>query len=430
MEEITIQLARKKHPPKDTELVTSLINRLKDGEISWNKWRARNPDQYIDFRDANLRELRLDLSSFNLNRANFSGADIARLNFRGASLAAVYASNANLEGADFSSADLSGSYFNNCRCALATFTGSDLRVSKFSDCFFISSSFDGANMRRSDFGMSHFSSVTFNRAILAEAKLEDAVLRDCDFNEADLRGANLIGASFVDVRLPRSNLSGARVYGTSAWSVDLTDANQSGIVITPNGESEITVDSLRIAQFVYVLLTNTEVRDVIDSITSKVVLIIGRFSSDRKLVLDALRTALRRHNYTPIIFDFTRPHSRSFIETIGTLAAMSKFVVADLTDAKVVLQELQLILTTLPSVPVQPLIAAGTAPAATLLDFVTYSSFLNIHVYDTKQSLLDDISAAVIAPAERRIAEIAAQRERAELFLRSIAISRSPPNEA
>ena len=348
------------------------------------------------------------------------------MNFHRASLAAVYATGANVEGADLSAADLSGAYFVKCRCALATFTGADLRVAKFSECFFISSSFDSTNMRRSDFGGTHFSGVTFNHAILAEAQFEDTVFRDCQFEEADLREANLVGASLVNVRLPKANLSGARVYGTSAWSVDLTDATQSGIVITPDGEAEITVDSLRIAQFVYMLLSNTEVREVIDSIASKVVLIIGRFSADRKPVLDALRIALREHNYTPIIFDFTRPSSRTFIETIGTLAAMSKFVVADLTDAKVVLQELQLILTTLPSVPVQPLIAAGTEPAATLLDFVSYSSFLYTHVYDDRKSLLDDIARSVIAPAERRIAEIKAHRARAESLLKSVLTSPRP----
>nr|WP_307729106.1 pentapeptide repeat-containing protein [Massilia sp. IC2-476] len=420
-------MARKQHPPRDAELVASLVKRLKEGPGAWNRWRAKNPEQYIDFRGANLRETRLDLSHYNLSRANFSGADIARLNFCRASLAAAYASEANLEGADFSAADLSGSYFHDCRCSLANFTGCDLRVAKFSDCFFMLSSFDDSNMRRADFAMSHFSEVSFNRAILAEVKLKDAIFRRCEFAAADLRNANLIGASFVDVRLSHANLSGARVYGTSAWSVDLTDANQSGIVITPDGESEITVDSLRIAQFVYVLLTNTEVRDIIDTIASKVVLIIGRFSSERKPVLDALRVTLRSHNFTPIIFDFTRPNSRSFIETVATLAAMSKFVIADLTDAKVVLQELQMILSTLPSVPVQPLIAAGTTPSATLIDFITYSSFLNIYVYDTTQTLLDDIYAAVIAPAEQRIAEIVAQRERAEKLLKSLTIERSPP---
>jgi len=55
------------------------------------------------------------------------------------------------------------------------------------------------------------------------------------------------------------------------------------------------------AQFIYLLLNNQKVRDVIDTITSKVVLILGRFTSERKVILDALKDELRRQNYTPVL---------------------------------------------------------------------------------------------------------------------------------
>jgi hypothetical protein len=45
------------------------------------------------------------------------------------------------------------------------------------------------------------------------------------------------------------------------------------------------------AQFIHLLLHNEKLQRVIDTITSKVVLILGRFSVlERKQVLDALRT--------------------------------------------------------------------------------------------------------------------------------------------
>jgi hypothetical protein len=52
------------------------------------------------------------------------------------------------------------------------------------------------------------------------------------------------------------------------------------------------VDNIKVAQFIYLLLNNEEVRNVIDTITSKAVLILGRFSDDRKPILNALRDAL------------------------------------------------------------------------------------------------------------------------------------------
>ena len=106
---------------------------------------------------------------------------------------------------------------------------------------------------------------------MIECNLEDAILEDC------------------------------KVYGISAWDLKLERTVQRGLVITPDrGGSTITLDSLEVAQFVYLLLNNQRIRDVIDAITSKVALILGRFTADRKRVLDALRGELRDGDYLPV----------------------------------------------------------------------------------------------------------------------------------
>ncbi len=117
----------------------------------------------------------------------------------------------------------------------------------------------------------------------------------------------------------------------------------------------ITVDSLKVAQFIYLLLINEEIREVIDTITSKVVLILGRFTPGRKQILDAIKNELRKRNYSPILFDFEKPSSRDITETVSTLAHLSRFVIADITDAKSIPQELSHIVPFLPSVPIVPL---------------------------------------------------------------------------
>ena len=48
-------------------------------------------------------------------------------------------------------------------------------------------------------------------------------------------------------------------------------------------------------------LSNQKVRNVIDTITSKAVLILGRFTDQLKAVLDALREELRKRDYLPIL---------------------------------------------------------------------------------------------------------------------------------
>jgi hypothetical protein len=98
------------------------------------------------------------------------------------------------------------------------------------------------------------------------------------------------------------------------------------LVITPEHEPAITVDNIEVAQFVYSMLPNEKVRDVIDTITSKAVLTLGRFTAERKAVLDALREELRKRNYLPILFDFELPAMRNITETVTLLARMARFV--------------------------------------------------------------------------------------------------------
>jgi hypothetical protein len=167
----------------------------------------------------------------------------------------------------------------------------------------------------------------------------------------------------VDTVVTGADLTGCRIYGVSAWGLKLDEqTKQRNLLITPEHEPEITVDNIEVAQFIYLMLHNQKIRDVIDTITSKAVLILGRFTDERKAVLNALREELRKRDYLPILFDFEKPRSRDTDETITLLARMARFIVADISDAKSVLHELRAIVPDLPSVPVQPIILAMQVP--------------------------------------------------------------------
>jgi hypothetical protein len=78
---------------------------------------------------------------------------------------------------------------------------------------------------------------------------------------------------------------GCHVYGIATWDVRVEGAIQRDLVITPDEEPAITVDDLEVAQFVYLLLKNQNLRGVISTVANRAVLILGRFTSERRAVL-------------------------------------------------------------------------------------------------------------------------------------------------
>jgi hypothetical protein len=160
-----------------------------------------------------------------------------------------------------------------------------------------------------------------------------------------------------------------------------------------------------VAQFLYLILDNKKIRDVIDTITSKAVLILGRFTPDRRLVLEAVRLELRRRNYLPILFDFDKPVNRDITETISILAHMARFIIADITDAKSIPQELERIVPDLPSVPVQPLLLFCSPEYAMFGHYRRYPWVLAPFLYRDAEHLSAEFDRMVIDPAEGKIQE-------------------------
>jgi hypothetical protein len=216
-----------------------------------------------------------------------------------------------------------------------------------------------------------------------------------DLSKADLSRADLHGATLIGVDLT----------GTSVWNARLDGAIQSNLVIKHRAESVILVDNLEVAQFIYLLLNNAKIRQVIDTITSKVVLILGRLSPERKVVLDAIREQLRKNGYSPVLFDFEKPSSRDITETVRTLVHMARFVIAEITDAKSIPQELMAIVPNLPLVPVQPLLLASQHEDGMFEHLRRFPWVLEPVLYENQKVLLMELEPKVIAPAEAKAKE-------------------------
>ena len=177
---------------------------------------------------------------------------------------------------------------------------------------------------------------------------------------------------------------------------------QDNLVITKEGEPVVTVDDLEVGQFIYLILNNTKIRNVINTITSKSVLILGRFSEKQKPVLDALHAALRdSHNLVPILFDWEPSENRDLTETVLLLANMCRFVIADVTDAKSIPQELSVIVPNIPSVPVQPIILASEHEYAMFEHWRKFPAVLSEYRYESQHQLLDTLDTRVLAPIKQ-----------------------------
>jgi len=225
----------------------------------------------------------------------------------------------------------------------------------------------------------------------------------------------------VDTDLTGADLTGCRVYGIPAWDLNLDgETKQQNLVITSENTPEITVDNIEVAQFIYLMLNNKKVRDVIDTITSKSVLILGRFTDERKAVLNALREELRKRDYLPILFDFELPERRNITETVTLLARMARFIIADLTDPSSIPQELQAIIP-LVRVPVQPLLLEGSSLFSMFKDFdpQDFHWVLPVYRYKEPEQLLATRAENVIAPVGKKVKALEERRRLFEAQLRT-----------
>jgi uncharacterized protein YjbI with pentapeptide repeats len=341
---------------------------------------------------ANLRGASLVQAS--LKAADLRGADLRRANLRGADLSEAKLQAADLRGADLHDADLHGA---------------DLSEAKLHRVNLSKANLSGADLREASLRGANLSGANLSGANMFRADLFKADLVEGDLCGANLIGANLTGANLVEADFANANLTSCYIYGVSAWKLKLDGAQQKDLVITALGEATITVDNIGVAQFVYLLLHNQKIRDVIETITSKAVLILGRFTVERKAVLDTLREELRNRGYLPILFDFEGSVNRSTDETITLLARMARFVIADVSDAKSVLQELRGIVPNLPSVPVQPIIVSTQDEPGMFDYYRPYPWFLKTYRYATTHQLITDLSERVIRPAEIKVQELRGQ---------------------
>jgi uncharacterized protein YjbI with pentapeptide repeats len=361
-----------------------------------------------DLHGANLSEA--DLSAAHLQAAQLSGANLSGAQLSGANLMAAHLMRANLNAADITAANLSGADLVEANLIKANLIEADLnganlnranlREAKLTWANLSASHLMGSDLSKANLTGANLSRANLNGADLIEANLSKANLTEARFGAANLGGANLTAALLVETDLTNADLTGCRIYGMSAWRLKLSKGTkQQDLVITPEDEPEVTADDLEVAQFLYLVLHNMKLRRTIDTIISNVVVILGCFPPERKAVLDAVRDQLRKPDfgYVPVVIDLQKSRSRPTDETVMTLARMARFIIADLSDARSVLKELQLAVASNPMAPVQPLTIA-TQQEPGMFDFIErFPSVLRTYRCDDLAQLTADFETLMVA---------------------------------
>jgi hypothetical protein len=293
----------------------------------------------------------------------------------------------DLKGASLSGIDLKG----------ANLSEVDLRQADLSDA-----KLSGAKLRKAD-----LYNARLIGADLTEADLVGAALIDMDLTEANLSRADLMHARLAETIVKNANFNGCRTYGISAWNLRGVPRDQLNLIITRDDEPIVRIDNLEVAQFVYLLLHNEKIRDVIDTIGRKGVLLLGRFTHGRIAILERLREELRKRGFVPIVFNFDKPETKDFTETVRLLADLSHFVIVDITNPRSAPLELQ---ATVPEcmVPFVPILEKGEEPFAMLSDlWIKHREWVLDPIrYPSLDRLVEVLDAEIVRPAEERFTEL------------------------
>jgi Pentapeptide repeats (8 copies) len=267
------------------------------GASEWNRWHREHPTE-ASFAHPNWYDSR-SLGGMQVkgrNHLDFSGMDLS-----GAQVIGAFAEGLNLRG---------------CVCENTVFEEGDFS--------------------RADFSRATFWNTRFNKTILTNATITGATFRNCNLNRV-----NLVGADF---RV--HEISETVVYGVSAWDLTIDENSaQNKLMVEKTYDLysdliarqivPVTVDNIELAEFIYFLTNYKRIRDAINILNDRGVLLLGRFRNGGLERLNMIREHLQARGYLAMIFDFERPGALDLKETVVTMAGLSKFVIADLSGPRV-----------------------------------------------------------------------------------------------
>jgi hypothetical protein len=270
---------------------------LMHGAAVWNVWRSQNPAP-LTFSSPHWYDCpgRGGIQLKGKNRMDFSGINLSR-----ASLYRAFAEGLNLRNAEF----------------------------------------EGSHVEEGDFSRADFRGQPFAvpRSTRQSSRVQTSTARH--LSTGNLNRVILVGALFRVKEITET-----AVYGIAAWDLVTSDEmKQSKLLIEKTyefysdliqqGKIQMTVDDIELAQFVYYLNDRKKMRDTLNILNDKGVLLLGRFKDGGLERLYSICEWLQRKGYMAMIFDFARPDNLSLSETVVTMASRSKLILVDLPGASV-----------------------------------------------------------------------------------------------
>ncbi|QOR36315.1 pentapeptide repeat-containing protein [Clostridium sp. 'deep sea'] len=336
---------------------------FREGKVKWNKWRTENPAIKPNLRNYNFYNEKEHIEKYEM----------------------FHLEGYNFDETNFSEATMRDGTFLDCTFGYASMNFIDVCYANFINC-----KFKNVRMRVSKLGSTTFENCSFESVDFSYCSAKETKFLNCK-----LVNCNMSYINFVKTDFSNSSLLNCRVYGISSWDLVLKNTIQRDLIITDNeDENPITVDNIEMAQFLYLIINNANLRFVLETLTTKTVLILGRFTQKRITILRKIKSELRKYNYVPILYDFNGPSTIDITETVQVLASMSKYIIADLTDAKSIGHELKTIVPNNPSVIVQPLILEGEREYSMFEHFTKFPWVLGIKKYKD-ESIIKVIEIAV-----------------------------------
>lgn len=363
------------------------LHLLREGQAVWNLWRQQHSRKQPNLREADLAGVSLRrvnlcgarLSGADLREADLSDADLSYADLCGAQMNGAKLRRACLDHARLSRAHLSGVRLNNASLkgadlSHAILTGADLRNADLHQAELSETALDGANLNGADLTeaklyKAKLQGVKLLKAKLCSARLNGANLTDASLDQANLAGANLYeavleytslnGASLRDAclcqvrllhaSLVRANMDGCQVAGMVVQGVKFQETTQQNLVISLPGTPAVLTDHLEVARFLELLSGRERLRDLIENISTRFVLLLGSFSA----TWERTCAALRAHGYHPVSVDGDKVVHRDVTQILAPLARLACLLITDQPETSDVVVQIRKLCPALPIISYQ-----------------------------------------------------------------------------